>query len=187
LYLDGDDKPYIACRGENGKRLELVVPSGTAWVKHLVDDATVQIGFPSLDVGEDGAVHISYAYYVSTFGRDLYYAYGEPVPGPCTSQLSIATFDDQDGDGVKAAGEPYISWPYTLTVDGVDQVVGSPDEGWYTTTLTETATWTVTAHTDVNWMPTTPTSLNGVASCVDQQALFGVRWKEHAFLPLAMK
>ena len=107
--------------------------------------------------------------------------------GPCSSELAIATFDDQNANGTQDLGEPYISWPYTLTINAVDQVIQSPSGGWYTTTLTENDTWTVTAHTDANWMPTMPTSLNGVAACLDQQALFGVWWKEHVYLPLAMK
>lgn len=187
LYLDGDDNPYIACIGENLKRLELIVPAGDAWNKYLVDDAGVQTTAASIAIGDDAAVHISYAYYEGTFGRDLYYAYGEPVPGPCSSELAIATFDDQDANGTQDPGEPYISWPYTLTVNAVDQMIQSPSGGWYTTTLTEDDTWTVTTYTDANWMPTTPTSLNGVAACLDQQALFGVWWKEHVYLPLVVK
>ena len=187
LYLDDNDNPYIACRGENSKHLELIVPAGDTWVKSLVTETVAQIASISIAIEDDDAVHIAYAIYDGSYHRDLYYAYGEPVLGPCSSELAIATFDDQDANGAQDPGEPYISWPYTLTVNAVDQVIQSPSGGWYTTTLTEDDTWTVTTYTDANWMPTTPTSLNSVAACLDQQALFGVWWKEHVYLPLVVK
>lgn len=185
LYLDGNDNPVIACTGS--KRLDLLVPAGDTWVKSLVTETVTQIASTSIAIGDDNTLHIAYATYDGSYNRDLYYAYGELVPGPCSSELTIATFDDQNANGTQDSGELYISWPYTLTINTVSQVVQSPSGGWYTVTLTENDTWTVTTHTDTNWMPTTPTRLNGVAACLDQQTLFGVWWKEHVYLPLVMK
>lgn len=83
------------------------------------------------------------------------------------------TFKDLDGDGTPGQGEPFISWTYTQTVNGGVQTVQSPAGGWYTTTLIEGDTWTVSEHARFNWTPTTASSQSGTAACADVQVLFG--------------
>ena len=109
---------------------------------------------------------------------------GVSEQGPCTSELAIATFDDRDSDGHRDPSESYLPWSYTLTVHGVDRVVQSPAGGWYRTSLTAGDTWMVLASASNDWAPTTPSSISDMAACADQEALFGVHWKPHVYLPL---
>jgi hypothetical protein len=192
LYLH-EGVPHIAYARDlsGGRNLRYAHPDGSQWVSYLVDDgASVHENrgdSPSIAVGEDGTVHIGYNYR-DGYNENLMYAHGEPEPEPCEVQLSVAKFDDRDSDGAQDPDEPFVSWTYTMTVNGEDQIVHSPASGWYTTTLTEEDVWMVVEYSAAGWEPTTSDHQSGTAGCVDIQALFGnTYFGVDLYLPVLMR
>lgn len=192
LHLD-EGVPHIAYRRVlyGGENLRYAHPEGSLWVSYLVDDGAsvheIHGRSPSIAVGEDSAVHIGYNYR-DGYDENLMYAHGEPEPEPCAVQLAVAKFDDLDGNGAQNPSEPFMSWTFTMTVNGEDKIVRSPESGWYTTTLTEDDTWLVAEHATFGWEPTTSDSQSGTAGCLDISALFGNTYiGVDLYLPLLMR
>lgn len=196
LFL-ANDVPYIAYARNYYKNstlmaqdLRVAFPIGSGWNSYLVDDGNSVVGkhggSPSIAVDPSDGIHISYAY-LDGSNRDLMYAYGETEPIPCNPELAIAKFNDINLNGVKEENEPLITWNFTMTINGAAQTIQSPDDGWYTTTLTETNSWSVSEHAVFNWTPTTPSSQNGIAACSNIEVLIGNAYTGFdIFLPITL-
>ncbi len=93
LALGSDDEPRIVYYHADDGALAFATRQGGEWTIETIEDdpsPSIRIGrFPSISIGPDDALHVSYYYHPATGPNQLRYA---RTPSPCPGDL------DHDGD-----------------------------------------------------------------------------------------